>query len=81
MGVAIKDPLSYRFSSDDVFQFKGNLSWQALDNCITGKRQAAVTDGFYLMFKPVSPGEHTIVVAGHDMEGTPVTLTEHLTVR
>jgi hypothetical protein len=33
------------------------------------------------LFKPVSRGEHTIVVNGHDMEGTPVTLTEHLTVR
>lgn len=40
-----------------------------------------MTDGFYLMFKPLSRGAHTIVVTGHDMEGAPVTLTEHLTIR
>jgi hypothetical protein len=79
-GVAIEDPLSYRFTSDDVFLFKGDLSMQAFDSCITGKRQPGVTDGFYLMFKPLSRGEHTIVLNGHDMVGTPVTLTEHLTI-
>ena len=81
-GVAIVDPLSYRFTSDDVFTFVGNISLQAsFDNCITGKRQEAVTDGFYLMFRPLPPGEHTILVNGHDMHGTPVTLTENLTIR
>jgi hypothetical protein len=80
-GVAIQDPLSYRFSSDDLFFFKGDLSMQAFDNCVTGKRQPAVSDGFYLMFKPLSPGEHTIVINGHDMHGVPVTLTDNLTIR
>jgi hypothetical protein len=40
-----------------------------------------VSDGFYLLFKPLSPGEHTIVVNGHDMHGVAVTLTENLTIR
>ena len=80
-GVAIQDPLSYRFSSDDPFFFKGDLSMQAFDSCVTGKRQPAVSDGFYLMFKPLSPGEHTIVINGHDMHGVPVTLTDNLTIR
>lgn len=81
-GVAVQDPLSYRFTSDDLFLFKGDQSMQAnFDNCVTGRWQPAVTDGFYLMFKPLSPGQHQIVVVGHDMHGVAVTLTENLTVR
>jgi hypothetical protein len=81
-GVPIVDPLSYRLTSDDVFHFKGNLSFAPdFDPCVTGKRQEAVSDGFYLMFRPLSPGEHLIVVNGHDMHGVPVRLTERLTVR
>jgi hypothetical protein len=80
-GVAIQDPLSYRFTSDDLFFFKGDLSMQAFDSCVTGKRQPAVSDGFYLLFKPLSPGEHTVVINGHDMHGVPVTLTDNLTIR
>jgi hypothetical protein len=81
-GVAVQDPLGYRFTSDDLFTFTGDPSLQAtFDTCVTGKRQPAVSDGFYLMFKPMTRGQHTIVVTGHDMHGTPVTLTENLTVR
>lgn len=81
-GVPLKDPLSNRFTSDDLFFFTGNLSLQAtFDTCITGTPQPAVSDGYYLMFKPLSPGQHTIVVNGHDMHGTPVVLTEELTIR
>ncbi|HWL84179.1 MAG TPA: hypothetical protein VNO21_00070 [Polyangiaceae bacterium] len=80
-GVPIKDVLSYRFTSDDLFYFTGDPSMQAFDSCITGKRQPAVADGYYLMFKPLSPGAHTIVIHGQDMHGTPVTLTENLTIR
>jgi hypothetical protein len=80
-GVAVHDPLSYRFASHDLFSFTGDLSMQAYDTCVTGKPQPAVIDGFYLLFKPLAPGEHTIVVNGHDMHGVPVTLTELLTVR
>lgn len=80
-GVPLVDPLSYRFTSDDVFSFKADPSLYAFDSCVTGKRQEGVTDGFYLMFKPLSPGEHVIVVNAHDMHGVPVRLTERLTVR
>jgi hypothetical protein len=80
-GVELVDPLSYRFTSDDLFFFKGDLSMQAFDSCVTGRRQPAVSDGFYLPFRPMSPGEHTIVINGHDMMGVAVTLTWHLTIR
>jgi hypothetical protein len=40
-----------------------------------------VVDGFYLLFQPMKPGQHTIVLVGHDMEGVPVTLTHILTIQ
>ncbi len=80
-GVNIQDPLSYRFTSDDVFRFQPDLSMVAFDSCLTQKHMLGVTDGFYLLFKPMSPGQHTIVLNGHDMQGVLVTLTEHLTIQ
>jgi len=59
-GVPIVDPLGYRFTSDDLFHFKGDPTMRAFDTCVTGHRQPAVSDGFYLMFKPMSPGQHTL---------------------
>ena len=80
-GVNIEDPLSYRFFSHDVFQFEPDLSMQAFDPCITQTNMQGVTDGFYLLFKPMTPGEHTLVINGHDMQGIRVTITEHLTIQ
>ena len=79
-GVNIQDPLSYRFFSPDVFRFKPDPAMIAFDSCVTQKHLLGVVDGFYLLFKPMTPGQHTIVLVGHDMEGVPVTLTEHLTI-
>ena len=81
-GTQIKNVLSYRYTSDDVFYFKGDLSLKAAyDSCVTGQLQAGVADGHFLMFKPLTPGNHTIVVNGHDMTGMAVTLIEELTIR
>ncbi len=80
-GVNINDPLSYRFFSPDVFSFTPDLGMVAFDSCITQTNMQGVVDGFYLLFKPMTPGQHTIVLIGHDMEGVPVTLTEHLTIQ
>jgi hypothetical protein len=80
-GVNINQPLSYRFTSEDVFSFRPDLSMVAFDSCITQEDMLGVTDGFYLLFKPMTPGPHTLVIDGHDMHGVPVTLTEHLTIQ
>ena len=80
-GVNINDPLSYRFFSPAVFNFSPSLAMVAFDSCVTQTNMQGVVDGFYLLFKPMTPGQHTIVLIGHDMEGVPVTLTEHLTVQ
>jgi hypothetical protein len=81
-GVAIDNPLQYRFTSRDVFTFTGDPSLTAsFDTCVTGTPQQAYSDGYYLLFKPLPPGKHTIVVNGQDMHGTKVTLREELTIR
>jgi hypothetical protein len=82
-GVEIVNPRNYRFTSDDLFYIKGDLSLQqTFDNCITGKRQPAVSDGFFFMFKPLPPGEHTIVAVGQNRQtGLTMTLTEKLTIQ
>ena len=79
-GVNIQDPLSYRFFSPDVFGFNPDPSLVAFDSCVTQRHMLGVVDGFYLLFKPMTPGQHTLVLVGHDMEGVPVTLTHILTI-
>ena len=71
----------YRFVSDDLFSITGDVSLQdKLDGCITGSPQDAVVDGFFMMFKPLEPGEHTIVVHGTNTFGHDKTFTYHLTI-
>jgi hypothetical protein len=80
-GRSLTDVLGYRFASSDVFSITGDPSLQpVLDPCITGSPQAAVVDGFYMMFKPLTRGQHTIVVHGTNTFGADKTFTYHLTV-
>jgi hypothetical protein len=80
-GTALKEILGYRIASDDLFAITGDLSLQtSLDGCITGSAQPAVSDGYFIMFEPLEPGAHTLVVRAVDSHGTDVTLTYHLTI-
>jgi len=80
-GRDIPDVLSYRFGSDDLFQLTGHPSLQSrLDDCITGHPQPAVTDGFFMMIKPLASGVHRVVVHGTNTFGDDRTYTYHLTV-
>ena len=79
-GQEVPDVLSYRFASADLFEITGHPSLQAVyDNCITGEPQPAVTDGFFMMIKPLDPGSHTIVVYGTNSFGDDRRFTYHLT--
>jgi hypothetical protein len=80
-GEPMNDVFSYRYASDDLFTITGDLSLQSvLDPCITGEPQPAIIDGFFMMFKPLDPGEHVIVVKGTNTFGHDKTFTYHLTV-
>jgi hypothetical protein len=60
-GVPLNDILSYHFDSNNLFFFKGDTSLQTtLDSCITGGFQPAAVDAYFILFKPLRPGHHTI---------------------
>jgi hypothetical protein len=79
-GQRFSDVLGYRFSSDDLFTITGDTSLQVFDPCITGSPQSAVVDGFFMLFKPLHRGPHTIWVHGTNTFGADKTFTFHLNV-
>jgi len=79
-GRPIRDVFGYRHASDNLFSIKGDLSLRPrMDGCITGAWQPAVVDGFFMMFKPLAPGSHTLVVHGTNTIGHDKTFTYYLT--
>jgi len=79
-GRQFADVLGYRFASADLFSLTGDPSFAALDPCVTGSPQPAIVDGFFMMFKPLEPGEHTLRVFGTDVRGANKTYVYHLNV-
>jgi hypothetical protein len=83
-GQQLDDVMSYRFASNDLFAITGHTSLATpptvLDPCITGAPQPAVIDGFFMMFKPLARGEHTIVSHGTNTIGHDKRFTYHLTI-
>ena len=60
-GQPLNDILAYHFASHDLMFFKGDLSLQStVDSCITGMFQPAAVDSYFILFKPLAPGHHTI---------------------
>jgi hypothetical protein len=81
-GTPLHDMLSYRVTSDDLFRITGDVSLQtSLDGCITGTPQPAVSDAYFIMFRPLDEGAHVIVARAVDNHGTDVTLTYDLTLQ
>ncbi|MHB1058464.1 MAG: hypothetical protein ACYC0F_11375 [Rhodanobacter sp.] len=82
-GRPVHGALDYRHVSDNLYSLKGDPSLQAVfDPCITGNWQPAVVNGYFMMFRPLSRGTHTIVrrSVGRDTGGVN-TFTYYLTVR
>ncbi len=74
------DHTKYRQASK-LFQFTGDISLKAgFDGCITGQRQDAVSDGYYLMLAPLLPGAHQVVVTDISPDGKPASATFDLKV-
>jgi hypothetical protein len=80
-GQSLANPTAYRFTSDDLAYFTGSTTLQPLDPCITGQRQPAVVDGYFVMVKPLAPGRHTITFSASDPAAGTTTVTYHLTVK
>ncbi len=80
-GQAVPDVVAYRFTSKHLFSITGDPSLQSvLDPCITGTPQPAISDGYTVMLKPLSPGQHVVTWSAQDPMGT-TTDTFNLTVR
>jgi hypothetical protein len=80
-GQSIASPTAYRYTSPRLFHFAGDPSNAAqLDPCITGSRQPAVSDGFFVMLRPLDAGSHSLSVRATDTAGTDVTVVWNLTV-
>ncbi|HVJ62834.1 MAG TPA: hypothetical protein VM555_08990 [Tahibacter sp.] len=79
-GQPVQNVLHYRFISEQPFVLKGDASLTTeLNACITGGWQAASADGFFMLFRPLSPGAHTIVVRGTNTFGDDKTYRYYLT--
>jgi hypothetical protein len=62
-GHHIPNLTNYRATSS-MMNFTGDVSMQAFDPCITGTSQPAVSDGYWMMLGPLTPGQHTIHIHG-----------------
>jgi hypothetical protein len=80
-GRPVFNPKRYLYTSENLFAFKGDPSETQFDPCITGAYQPAITYGYFVMFRPMSPGLHTIVRHNVDTNGTDLTYVYHLTVQ
>ncbi len=78
-GKPIRGGLHYRYVSENLYSIKGDLSLQStFDGCITGDWQPAIVDGYSMLFKPLSPGPHTIVRHTTSTTGSDLTFTYYL---
>jgi hypothetical protein len=61
-GEPIVEPLKYRYTSSRLFYFVGDKSLaESFDTCVTGSLQPAVADDLFIIFKPLSRGQHVLV--------------------
>lgn len=81
-GRPMSDVLSYRFVSDGLFELTGDPSLaDVYDPRILGWGMPGISDGFFMMFKPLSAGTHTLRVYGTNTFGDDKTYIYYLNVR
>ncbi len=86
-GDPVPNVVDYRFNSAP-FKFKikdggihqGDPNNTAYPHLIPGLMYDGFDDGYYMMLKPLSPGEHTIHFSADSTFGFSVSMTYHLTV-
>lgn len=55
----ITDLLPYRVTTE-LFYFNALPELTCLDACVTGELQPALADGYWIMLRPLSPGQHKL---------------------
>lgn len=59
-GIPVTNPFDYLFTSR-MFSFTGNPELATcFDICVTGQPQKAVSNGYYMLLKPLPKGTHTL---------------------
>jgi hypothetical protein len=80
-GTAIVDPLKYRYTSSRLSYFVGDTTLTTnFDACVTGSPQPAVADTQFLLFKPLSRGQHVLVTHIVNADGDVFDRTRTITV-
>ena len=81
-GRPIRHALRHHYASENLFAFKGDPSLQStFDSCITTKYQADVVYGYFMMFRPLKRGMHTLVRRSVGPTGATNTFTYFLNVQ
>ncbi len=62
-GVRISDLLPFR-TTTELFYFQALPELTCLDPCVTGELQPGVADGYWIMLRPLSPGQHKLNYKG-----------------
>lgn len=81
-GRPIPNVHEYRSTSTELVDFTADISWKPIDPCVTGGPQQAVAAGYWLMFRPLDPGEHDLHFRAErpDCQGCFIDATWHITV-
>jgi hypothetical protein len=80
-GTFIVDPLRFRFTSSCLSYFVGDKTLTAsFDPCVTGSLQPAVADSVFLLFKPLSRGQHVLTTHIVNAEGHVFDRTRTITI-
>ncbi len=80
-GRSVPNLFAYRYTTP-LFSFTGDPSLQtSLDPCITGSAQPGVSDGYFIILKPLTAGTHTVVFTASDVQGVHTSVTYTLTVQ
>jgi len=79
-GRSLRPLTRFRFTSQ-LFQFTGASELQgSLDPCVTGSPQLGVSDGYWLMLRPLAVGQHTLHFTGGATGGFVTDVTYTLTI-
>lgn len=62
-GIRLTDLQPFRVTTD-LFYIQALPELTCLDNCVTGELQPILTDGYWVMLRPLSPGKHVLHYKG-----------------
>lgn len=76
----ITDLVPYRVTTD-LFYLNALPELTCLDACVTGELQPALADGYWIMLRPLSPGQHKLQYKGsYPKVGWVMDVTYYLTI-